>query len=167
MSNSNFNDYKHASQFYSTPPSYEDSSLESECTENCTDGCKFPEIDAIIGSHLKDIRKLKGLTQEEYGKLVNISAQQMQKYEKGINSISASKLSELSRVLKLPITTFYNGLSLDLGENSQSPYTTNHCDSDIENDNREFNEFMRAYLQLNIKERRKLLRMVKAWVDAD
>lgn len=53
-------------------------------------------------------RELK-LTQEKLGELLNLTFQQVQKYEKGVNRISAGRLFEIASVLGVPITYFYEG----------------------------------------------------------
>lgn len=119
-----------------------------------------PSIETILGNNLHDIRRLKSLTQEDIGRLLGVSAQQIQKYEKGVNSISASKLYELSRVLKLPIRVFYEGLSFgELAESAES-----YGEAEDRTD-RDFHAFMRLYLRLNINERQRLIKMLRAWVD--
>jgi transcriptional regulator with XRE-family HTH domain len=49
-----------------------------------------------------------GLSQQELGEKVGVSFQQMQKYEKGVNRVSAGRLSDLAAALGVPITTFYD-----------------------------------------------------------
>jgi len=50
-----------------------------------------------------------GLTQQELGKSIGISFQQIQKYEKGVNRISAGTLYEISKILKVPVSYFFDG----------------------------------------------------------
>ena len=68
------------------------------------------ENDKIIGQNLKQIRLRKGLSQGELAKRTEITFQQIQKYEKGTNRISASRLLDLSKVLGVDINIFYSGL---------------------------------------------------------
>lgn len=65
-------------------------------------------IDLHIGKKLKEERLLSGMTQDQIGELVGITFQQIQKYEKGINRISASKLYEISQIFEKPISSFFN-----------------------------------------------------------
>jgi transcriptional regulator with XRE-family HTH domain len=55
-------------------------------------------------------RLLVGMSQEKLGELLGITFQQVQKYEKGSNRVSASRLFQISRVLGVPIQYFYDEL---------------------------------------------------------
>ena len=60
-----------------------------------------------LGSKLKLRRLALGLTQTKVAKAINVTFQQIQKYEKGTNGVSSSRLMQLSQFLKVPITFFY------------------------------------------------------------
>lgn len=66
--------------------------------------------DAVIGSNLLKIRKAKGMSQMALADHADVTFQQIQKYEKGRNRISASKLLTMSKALEVPILDFYDGL---------------------------------------------------------
>ena len=70
-------------------------------------------VDIHVGKKLKNLRILRGLTQTDVANGLNISFQQVQKYERGRNRISASKLFEVSRILDVPPSHFFDGLSDD------------------------------------------------------
>ena len=55
-------------------------------------------------------RKLMGLSQESLARNIGITFQQVQKYERGINRMSASRLFDLARVLQVPISFFFEGM---------------------------------------------------------
>ena len=67
-------------------------------------------LDAEIGCRLQQARLVENLTQDGLAQKLNISFQQVQKYENGTNRVSSSRLWAISRVLGLPITYFYEGL---------------------------------------------------------
>lgn len=67
------------------------------------------EIDDLIGKNLCAIRLLKGYTQEGLAAELGITFQQVQKNEKGINRLAASRLFEISRILKAPLEDFFKG----------------------------------------------------------
>lgn len=67
-------------------------------------------VDVHVGQRLKQLRILRGMTQTDVADGLNISFQQVQKYELGRNRISASKLFELSHILKVPPSYFFDGL---------------------------------------------------------
>ena len=67
-------------------------------------------LDAEIGRRLRQARLVENLTQDGLAQKLNISFQQVQKYENGTNRVSSSRLWAISRVLGLPITYFYESL---------------------------------------------------------
>jgi transcriptional regulator with XRE-family HTH domain len=67
-------------------------------------------VDLYVGTRLKKRRQELGVTQEELGNLISLTFQQIQKYERGFNRISSSKLFEISKVLKTDVSYFFNGL---------------------------------------------------------
>ena len=60
-----------------------------------------------LGSKLRMRRLALGLTQTKVAQAINVTFQQIQKYEKGTNGVSSSRLIQLSKFLKVPITYFY------------------------------------------------------------
>jgi len=78
-----------------------------------SDKRKPTPLDAHIGKRLRSRRELAGLSQEYVANKTRLTFQQIQKYERGTNRISASRLYELAKILKTPITWFYTGYSED------------------------------------------------------
>jgi transcriptional regulator with XRE-family HTH domain len=76
---------------------------------------KADERDKIIGARLRSRRKLLGMSQRDLGGVIDITFQQIQKYENGKNKIGAVRLMDFCNALKVPITFFYAGLG-DIGE---------------------------------------------------
>jgi transcriptional regulator with XRE-family HTH domain len=71
---------------------------------------KLPsKIDHLVGQRLRWRRRELRLTQEQLGERLGLTFQQVQKYEKGVNRISAGRLYEMSTVLDIPILYFYEG----------------------------------------------------------
>jgi ribosome-binding protein aMBF1 (putative translation factor) len=68
---------------------------------------KTDDIDLLIGKRLRERRTLLAITQEDLARRIQLSPQQLQKYEIGENRISAARLFRLSRVLEVPITWFF------------------------------------------------------------
>ena len=60
-----------------------------------------------------------GLTLQQFGELLGVAYQQVYKYERGVNRVSAGRLFEIARVLNAPITYFYEGL----GQETPRPVT--------------------------------------------
>ncbi len=69
---------------------------------------KANPIDAQVGNRVRIRRMLIGMSQEKLGDLLGLTFQQVQKYEKGVNRIGASRLFDLARVLGVPIQFFYD-----------------------------------------------------------
>jgi transcriptional regulator with XRE-family HTH domain len=68
---------------------------------------KADGADARLGSSVRARRLLIGMTQGALGDALGVSFQQVQKYEKGANRISASRLRQIAVALDMPITHFY------------------------------------------------------------
>ncbi len=68
-------------------------------------------IDIHVGARVRVCRKLLGMSQTKLGKAIGITFQQIQKYERGANRIGASRLFNLSQVLDVPISFFFEDLS--------------------------------------------------------
>lgn len=62
---------------------------------------RFQEIDEIIGKAIRRRRQELGMSQDALGKEIGITFQQIQKYEKGINGVSAARLVQISAVLRI------------------------------------------------------------------
>jgi len=67
-------------------------------------------VDAHVGKRVRHRRWMMGMTQQQLGDLVGIKFQQIQKYETGMNRISASRLWDIAKALDVPINYFFEGL---------------------------------------------------------
>lgn len=74
------------------------------------DGAPNP-VDVHVGSRVRLRRMLLGLSQERLGDALGLTFQQVQKYERGINRIGASRLWDLSRVLGAPVGYFFENMN--------------------------------------------------------
>ncbi|XGA07968.1 MAG: helix-turn-helix transcriptional regulator [Wolbachia endosymbiont of Xenopsylla cheopis] len=68
---------------------------------------KNKEVDKYIGKKIKESRLIKKMTQSDLGQEISLTFQQVQKYEKGINCISASRLYYLAKVLEIDVNDFF------------------------------------------------------------
>ena len=68
---------------------------------------KATDADQRIGDEVRARRRAVGITQEKLGDALGVSFQQVQKYEKGANRISASRLRQIAAALDVPVTHFY------------------------------------------------------------
>jgi transcriptional regulator with XRE-family HTH domain len=83
---------------------------------------KEPDVvDRHVGSRLRLLRMREGLSQEALGSRLGLTFQQVQKYEKGQNRIGASRLYQLSRILRAPVGFFFEGLPEDGDADVTSP----------------------------------------------
>lgn len=127
-------------------------------------------IDAFVGARIRENRTLKGLSQEQLAEALNISYQQVQKYERGANRVGASRLYRIGQALGVPVGGFFAGLpAMDTagggateGENPEIPGFTpdhrNHPGRD-----RESLELMRSYHAVRDRGlKRKIYELVKA-----
>ena len=74
-------------------------------------------VDVYVGTRLK-IRRLElGLSQNKIGEMTGITFQQVQKYEKGSNRIGSSRLYEFAKILKVPVSYFFEQYELTFGDN--------------------------------------------------
>jgi transcriptional regulator with XRE-family HTH domain len=67
-------------------------------------------VDAHVGSRIRMRRRVMGLSQEALADALGLTFQQVQKYECGVNRVSASKLFGAARVLQVPVRYFFDGL---------------------------------------------------------
>jgi transcriptional regulator with XRE-family HTH domain len=66
-------------------------------------------IDKHVGSRVRMRRVLIGMSQEKLGEALGLTFQQVQKYEKGTNRIGASRLQQISTILGVPVSFFFEG----------------------------------------------------------
>ena len=64
-------------------------------------------IDAFIGDRMRERRHALNMSQKELGKALGVSCQQIQKYEKGYNRVSAARLHDICKVLNVSLSTMF------------------------------------------------------------
>ena len=123
-------------------------------------------IDAYVGERVRQRRTLLGLSQEALGEELDLSFQQVQKYERGTNRISASRLYEIGEILDVPISYFFEEAaqySISSGNNTEEQKAA--LQAGIGQDpftKRETLELVRAYYKINDPAiRRRLYALVK------
>ena len=79
-------------------------------------------IDRHVGSRVRMQRMMLGMSQEKLGDAIGLTFQQVQKYEKGANRISASRLQHIAHILNVPVAFFFEGAP-------GLPGTTNETDA--------------------------------------
>ncbi|MGI3779050.1 MAG: helix-turn-helix domain-containing protein [Janthinobacterium lividum] len=71
-------------------------------------------VDVHVGGRIHLRRAILGMTQAALADLLGVSFQQVQKYESGMNRVSASRLYDISKALKTPISFFFSDIGDDL-----------------------------------------------------
>jgi transcriptional regulator with XRE-family HTH domain len=72
-------------------------------------------IDKHVGSRVRMRRMMLGMSQEKLGNNLGLTFQQVQKYEKGTNRIGASRLQQISHILQVPVSFFFEGAPANTG----------------------------------------------------
>ncbi|MBO9710699.1 MAG: helix-turn-helix domain-containing protein [Caulobacter sp.] len=72
-------------------------------------------VDVHVGARIRIRRKMIGVSQEQLAKHLGLTFQQVQKYERGANRVSASKLFQIAGLLDAPIESFFEGLKHEEG----------------------------------------------------
>jgi len=70
--------------------------------------------DKHVGTRIRERRIMLGLSQQQMANMIGVTYQQAHKYERGINRISAGRLYEISQVLGVPVSFFFEGLDGDI-----------------------------------------------------
>jgi transcriptional regulator with XRE-family HTH domain len=80
-------------------------------------------VDRHVGNRMRMRRLLVGMSQEKLGEMLGITFQQVQKYEKGSNRVSASRLFQVAKVLSVPVQFFFDELQ---SEGSAAGFAESH-----------------------------------------
>ena len=103
-----------------------------------------------LGNKLKLRRLALGLTQTKVAKAINVTFQQIQKYEKGTNGVSSNRLMQLSQFLKVPIIYFFEDYK-DFKDLNQS---------DIQEDDLNYSFLSRTFSSLSKSQKEKILQIL-------
>ena len=122
-------------------------------------------VDRHVGLHIRMRRKALGVSQEKLAEALGLTFQQVQKYERGTNRVSASKLYEIARALQTTVGFFYEGLEDDATGAAQGFLGSNTQDFMLTPEGMElasvFPKIRRAGL------RRKVLELVRAMAELE
>lgn len=123
-------------------------------------------IDRHVGARIRMARKLRGMSLKRLAALLNLTYQQVQKYERGHNRISAGRLYELISILEVPITFFFEGAAAEppIVPGAQSDVG---ADAMLQIDNRETLGLLRAFCAIeDANLRKKILNLVRLLGDS-
>jgi len=119
-------------------------------------------IDRHVGNRVRMRRLLIGMSQEKLGELLGITFQQVQKYEKGSNRVSASRLYYLGQILGVPVQFFFD----ELPEAGNQPGMSEVGMTDLLSSS-EVSQLARAFSEISDPvARRAIMGMVKQFADS-
>ncbi|MDH3233333.1 MAG: helix-turn-helix domain-containing protein [Alphaproteobacteria bacterium] len=130
-------------------------------------------VDVHVGSRVRLRRTMLGMSQEKLGAAIGLTFQQVQKYERGTNRIGASRLFELSKVLDVPVSFFFDDMSPEVAATGgKRPFGFSEAEATVyEADTlakRETLELVRAYYRIRSdKVRKRVFELAKALAKAD
>jgi transcriptional regulator with XRE-family HTH domain len=137
-------------------------------TGSAASGARPPEqgqphvVDVHVGQRLRSRRKLMGLSQGDLAQRVGLTFQQIQKYERGINRISASRLVEFAAVLKVSPAWFFEGIPVPHARGA-GRRARRSAEIPEELGNRETLELVRLYNQIRDRRiRERIVALVQA-----
>jgi transcriptional regulator with XRE-family HTH domain len=144
------------------PPTHFTRSEGENQTMNEISGGRQPhQVDRHVGALIRAKRKAAGMSQNELAEALGITFQQVQKYERGANRVSASKLYEIAQKLNTPLTAFFQGLDTP----QDGPAGADDLMSFL--DERGSHELMAAFKDLKPTLRSRLIALAKAMAGAD
>ncbi|WP_368187014.1 helix-turn-helix domain-containing protein [Aestuariibius sp. HNIBRBA575] len=117
-------------------------------------------VDVHVGKRIRHRRWMIGTTQQQLAEKVGIKFQQIQKYETGMNRVSASRLWDIAHALDVPVSFFFEGLAA-----GDMPQTDGSMPSDILSD-REALELLRSYYAIPENQRRRLFDLARVLSEA-
>ena len=117
-------------------------------------------VDVHVGKRIRQRRWMNGTTQQQLAEAVGIKFQQIQKYETGMNRVSASRLWDIAAVLSVPVSFFFEGL-----EDSELEERQSDVPSDVLTD-KEALELLRSYYAIPENQRRRLFDLARVLSEA-
>ena len=90
-------------------------------------GPKTPDaVDRYVGQRIRAQRMLLGMSQTQVADRLDVTFQQIQKYERGVNRVGAGRLNQIATILGVPVTFFYDGApGSEVKTNGSSPTESN------------------------------------------
>ena len=118
-------------------------------------------VDVHVGKRIRQRRWINGTTQQQLAEAVGIKFQQIQKYETGMNRVSASRLWDIAVELGVEVSFFFEGIDKE----SQEAQTVGDMPGDILTD-KEALELLRSYYAIPETQRRRLFDLARVLSDA-
>jgi transcriptional regulator with XRE-family HTH domain len=117
-------------------------------------------VDVHVGKRIRHRRWMVGMTQQQLAERVGIKFQQIQKYETGMNRVSASRLWDIADALEVPVSFFFEGLE----QKSPKAEGARNVPADILAD-KEALELVRSYYAIPETQRRRLFELARVLSD--
>lgn len=117
-------------------------------------------VDVHVGKRVRHRRWMLGVTQQQLGEKVGIKFQQIQKYETGMNRVSASRLWDIAEALDVPISFFFDGYGQDDAATQASELSADVAQGDLLSD-KEALDLVRSYYAIPENQRRKLFDLAR------
>ncbi|WP_420858962.1 helix-turn-helix domain-containing protein [Marivivens marinus] len=117
-------------------------------------------VDVHVGKRIRHRRWMIGTTQQQLAEKVGIKFQQIQKYETGMNRVSASRLWDIAHALSVPISFFFEGLDVS-GEEAVDTALPGDILAD-----KEALDLLRSYYAIPETQRRRLFDLARVLSDA-
>lgn len=121
-------------------------------------------VDVHVGKRVRHRRWMVGMTQQQLGDIVGIKFQQIQKYETGMNRISASRLWDIAQALDVSISFFFEGFESEQGAAATTSSTPDTLRGDLLAD-KEALELVRSYYAIPEAQRRRLFDLARVLSD--
>ncbi len=119
-------------------------------------------VDVHVGKRVRHRRWMVGMTQQQLAEKVGIKFQQIQKYETGMNRVSASRLWDIAESLEVPVSFFFDGIEEQSSATSTASTT---IPGDIMAD-KEALQLVRSYYSIPENQRRRLFDLARVLSDA-
>jgi len=126
-------------------------------------------VDVHVGKRLRLRRTILGLSQEAIGNAIGVTFQQVQKYERGVNRMGASRLFEFSKILSVPVSYFFEEMDKQGGAHHTPLAGVAEEAPGFEHEkmsSRETLEMMRSYYRISDPlARKRIFELIKALAD--
>jgi len=117
-------------------------------------------VDVHVGKRVRHRRWMVGMTQQQLAEKVGIKFQQIQKYETGMNRISASRLWDIAESLSVPVSYFFDGMNAEADGSVEQGAVPGDILAD-----KEALELIRSYYAMPENQRRRLFELARVLSD--